>query len=308
MTDIIEIANDHWQVGFAPAVGGSIAYGRTRVGSAWVDLLRDSGEGGPDRWGASASYPLVPWSNRIRTGRLNWAGRSYQLRVNFPDGTAIHGTGVEYPWTVVDQGAEHVTLELGSRNFYGVNWPWSFVARFEYRLDGPRFECIMSVRNADHETFAAGLGHHPYFQRVLEADGAALSEGAQLQVNFERGYDLVDCMPTAAAGDLRADADFRVARPLGTAFVDDCYTGRTSATAATITYPGALRVDMEADDMCSHLVVYIPQDKTFFAVEPVTNANDAFNLDEAGIATTGLFLVQPDETRSAAWSLVATEL
>jgi aldose 1-epimerase len=37
----------------------------------------------------------------------------------------------------------------------------------------------------------------------------------------------------------------------------------------------------------------------------VTNANDGFNLEAAGKPGTGVFLVQPGETRSSSFTLVA---
>ena len=81
--------------------------------------------------------------------------------------------------------------------------------------------------------------------------------------------------------------------------------GRTSPTLATISWPGVLDLDYEADALLSHAVVYIPEDKPFFAVESVSNANDAFNLAERGIHSANLILVQPGQTVSASFSLVA---
>ena len=50
-------------------------------------------------------------------------------------------------------------------------------------------------------------------------------------------------------------------------------------------------------------MVYLPVDVPYFAVEPVTNANDGFNLEAAGKQGTGVFLVQPGETRSSSFTL-----
>lgn len=305
MPQIVTIENDHWRVGVVPSSGGAVAYGQVRIGGEWVDVMRPTPDENLHNYAENASYPLVPWSNRIRTGKLLWAGSEYQLRVNFPDGTAIHGAALEYPWTVAEQEPHRVVLEFVSGDFVGVNWPWKFTARFEYALVGERFEWTMSVTNDDHETFPAGLGHHPYFLRQLASADAALGQAVQFQLNCEQGYDLTDCMPTAGAGPVPAHADFRVSRNLGETFVDDCFTGRSSPTLATLTYPGALVLDMEADQACGHSVVYIPQGENFFAVEPVTNANDAFNLEAKHIKGTGLFLVQPQETRAARFALVA---
>ena len=90
MTDIVTLENDYWQVGLIPATGGCVAFGRARIAGDWVDVLRPTPEDKLGEWGQTASFPLVPWSNRIAEARFGWAGRDYQLRVNFPDGTAIH--------------------------------------------------------------------------------------------------------------------------------------------------------------------------------------------------------------------------
>src|SRR5665647_2523271 len=117
---------------------------------------------------------------------------------------------------------------------------------------------------------------------------------------------LEDTMAVDAAGPIPERADFVDLRPLGHAFVDDCLTGRTGDVAAYISYPGVLDVAIEADDLFSHVVVYVPVEKPFFAVEPVTNANDAFALDASGVPGVGVFRVQPGETREAAFALFAT--
>lgn len=300
MTHVLELANEYWQVGLVPATGGSVAYGRTLVNGEWHDVLRPTPQESLSVVPDTASYPLVPWSNRIRDGKLIWAGRTYQLRVNHGDGTAIHGTASEYPWTVVESSTTHAVLEFASRDVYGVNFPWTFTARFTYRLDGPRFTWTYGLTNTDHETFPAGFGHHPYFERSV-----AGSPTAHLLLNVDKGYEAEGCLPFGEAGEIRPDADFRASREIGGAFVDDCYTGRTSPVLSTITWPGVLDVDIEADELLGHVVVYIPEGKPFFAVEPVSNANDAFSLADRGIHSTGLLVVQPGQTVSASFSLVA---
>ena len=165
MADIVTLENEHWQVGLVPTTGGSVAFGRVRIGGEWVDVLRPTPVDELGEWGRTASFPLVPWSNRISQGRFAWAGRDYQLRVNFEDGTAIHGTGWEFPWKVVESMPTSAVLELVSRDVFGVNFPWPFTARFRYELDGERFEWHMDITNDAHETFPAGIGHHPYFMR-----------------------------------------------------------------------------------------------------------------------------------------------
>jgi aldose 1-epimerase len=303
MPEILTLQNDHWRVGLVPATGGSVAFGQVRIGDAWEDVMRPTPETDLTVAANTASYPLVPWSNRIREGLLRWAGREYQLRVNFPDGTAIHGTGKEYPWTVVESSDTHAVLEFSSRGFYGVNFPWTFTARFTYALEGDSFVWTYGVENTDHETFPAGFGHHPYFLRSV-----AGSADARLQVDMDKAYDLVNCLPSGEAGDIRPAADFREARELGQEFVDDCFAGRRGEHLATIEWPGKVALEWKADALLEHAVLYIPVGQDFFAFEPVSNANDAFNLDAGGVPGTGLFLVQPGETRTASFSITARAL
>lgn len=305
MSELLTIENDHWRVGLVPASGGSVAFGQVRIGGEWVDVLRPTPAESLGRPQDTASYPLVPWSNRIRDGKLLWANKSYQLRINFADGTAIHGTGTEYPWTVVEHEPHRVVLEFASKDVYGVNWPWTFSTRFEYALDGDRFTWGMAITNTSHETFPAGLGHHPYLLRQLSGAGGDLGGRALLQINCDKGYELDNCLPSTGAGEIPAHADFREMRPLGEVFVDDCLTGRTSTTAATVEWPGALTLDLEAGALCEHVVIYIPQDQPFFALESITNCNDAFTLEAQGVRGTGLFLVQPQETRSTSFTMIA---
>ena len=300
MDHIVEIANDFWKVGITPAGGGSIAYAKVLVQGAWVDVMRVTPQDKlADAW-STASFPLIPWSNRIPGGAFPWNGQDRTVRVNFADGTAIHGTALEYGWEVDSADETSVTLSFDSRKHEGVNWPWDFTSRQVYSLDGERFACTMELSNPGNESFPGGLGHHPYFVRDL-----GVGAPAHLQLNCETYYPAVGCIPTAGPSPLEPRVDFRSLRPLGTEFVDDCWTGRSSSTLATIEYPGALTVDLEAGALYEHAVVYIPLGEDNFCVEPVTNANNGVNLLAEGAAGTGVFAVEPGETRASTFTLIA---
>ncbi len=305
MIEPVTIVNGHWRVGLVPENGGCVASGQARVGDSWIDVLRPTpADRLGERWD-TASFPLIPWSNRIRNGRLLWEGTAYRLRRWGTEDFAMHGTAVEFPWKVTDKGTDHATIRFDARRYYGVNFPWGFVATVTFTLEGPRFTWSMTIENVDDEAFPCGLGHHPYFVRRLTSDdGAPLSEEASLQVNCERSYVLENGMAGGPAGTIPAVEDFRAPRPLGQDFVDSCQTARSSPIAATIEYPDTLIVDIEADDLLSHVVVYLPVDEPFFAVEPVTNANDAFTLHAVGVPEVGVLSIKPGESLSTEFSLV----
>lgn len=305
MIEPLTIVNGRWRADLVPENGGCVASGQARVGDSWVDVLRPTpSDRLGERW-EMASFPLIPWSNRIRDGRLLWEGTAYRLRRWGTENFAMHGTAVEYPWEVTERGTDRATIRFDSRRYYGVNFPWGFVATVAFSLEGPRFTWAMGVENVDDEAFPLGLGHHPYFvRRLVSSDGSPLGEEANLQVNCERSYLLVNGMAGGPAGPLSSVEDFRAARPLGQDFVDSCQTARSSPIAATIEYPEHLTVDIEAGDLLTHVVVYLPQRESFFAVEPVTNANDAFTLHALGVPGVGVLAVEPGATISAEFSLV----
>jgi len=304
--EMITLTNDHWRVGLVPENGGSVAFGQARIDGNWIDVLRPTPKDRLGQWWDVASFPLIPWSNRIRHGTLLWEGEAYQLRRWGTDDFAMHGTAVDFPWEVLEQAVDHTSLEFDARGYYGVNFPWDFVSRTEFTLDGPSLTCRMTIENTDDEAFPAGLGHHPYFVRALHSPtGAALGEEALLQVNCEHAYPLTNGMPDGPAGPLPPVADFRTSRALGDALVDHCLTARVGTTvAATIEYPGALTVDIKAGDLLSHVVVFVPVGESYFAVEPVTNANDAFTLHAQGVPDTGVFIIEPGETAATEFALI----
>lgn len=294
------LASERWQLGVLPALGGCWSFGRIRVGERWVDLLRPTPEGGMANPEQTASFPLIPWSNRIRDGVLTWDGRSYQLERSGADGTAIHGAVRQFPWQVTARSDASVDLRFSSRDVIGVNWPWRFSARQVFTLTGDALKVQLSVTNDDDVAFPAGLGHHPYFQRRL------LDEDAVLTVDAGAGYELDAGMALGMAGAVPARADFRAGRPLGTDFVDDVLTD-LGPTAARWLYPDAgVEVSLRADEAFSHLVVYVPVGREHFAVEPVTHVNDGIGLLGRGVDGTGVRILAPGETFTGSFRLAVS--
>jgi len=296
----VVLASQRWRLGVLPGLGGCWSFGQVRVGDAWVDLLRPTPDDAlcdPER---AASFPLAPWSNRIRDGVLEWRGERFQLVRNGADGTAIHGAVRQLPWRVAARTEDSIDLRLSSGDAVGVNWPWRFSARQVLTLRGDDVVVVMSVTNDDDVPFPAGLGQHPYFQRRLGAQDAVL------HVDASAGYALEAGMAYAAAAEIPARADFRTPRPLGPDFVDDVLTG-LGPTAARWRYPDlGVEVSLRADPELSHLVVYAPVGRDHFAVEPVTHVNDGFALHARGVAGTGVVVVAPGETFDASFTLTAT--
>ncbi|TQL02510.1 aldose 1-epimerase [Cellulomonas sp. SLBN-39] len=307
---VLTLRSSAWELDVVPSSGAALSAGRVRTADGvWRDLLRPTRRtalGDPER---CASFPMIPWSNRVRDGVLRFGGRSWQLQRNAADGTAIHGAVCQATWEIDDLGPSHVSLVHDSGAWVGSNFPWRFRARITYAVDGPTMAVTTTVENADREPFPAGFGHHPYLRRALLPVQAPVAEyplsaGPLLEVPARAGYRLHRAIPDGPAGRVPARADFRMPRLLGNAFVDDVLTDLEPGRPVRVTYPeDGVVVEIQPDETFSHLVIYAPRKRCYFAVEPVTNVNDGFALHEAGVPGTGVFVLEPGEQRTGTFTV-----
>ena len=233
-----------------------------------------------------ACYPLIPFSNRIAEATLHWAGDAFALRRYLPAHPhAIHGNGWQHAWTRLESDTGYARLEFthepaGER---GREWPFAFRATQEFTLIDSTLTLRASIANRGDQTFPFGLGWHPYFPR-----------SSDMELEFRAGgVWLTDatCLPTAHTAVPPA-WDYRTRRSIGTTTLDHCFTRWQSP--AIIRWPGrGFAIELSADAACDHLVVFIPPERDFIAVEPVTHMTDAFNRAAAGQQDTGTRLLAP---------------
>ena len=282
-----------------PRIGGSLASFRWRG----VDVLRPA----PEDAVASAdvrrmaSYPLVPYSNRIANATLHLAdGTSYALARNLGDHPhAIHGVGWQRPWALEQASNGHCTISLAHRpdGELAAAWPFAFDAMQSFALVAGEHDAALTMSlaivNASPVAFPFGLGFHPFFSR----DGATRL-GFRAASMWETDATL---LPTR---EQRGQAPFDPPCTIGDTTLDNAFSGWSGD--ATLEWPGGARVRIDADRMLDHLVVYIPPDRDFLAVEPVTHMTDAFNRDARGLPHTGTRHLPPGQSRSCTMRIVAT--
>lgn len=104
-----------------PALGGCIA-------GLWfgdVPVLRSVHANDLHAVRLSGSYPLVPYSNRLRNAMLHWQGSDHPLVKNWePSPHAIHGVGWERPWAI--QEATDTFAVLSYEHKADAAWPFDF--------------------------------------------------------------------------------------------------------------------------------------------------------------------------------------
>jgi aldose 1-epimerase len=288
------LQNEFWQVGIIPTTGASIAFGRVKTVNGWTDVMRPTPEGDYDNSSKMSSFIMMPWCNRIRDGMLQFDGKQYPLKTEKDDGTARHGDVRRRSWRVEEESETSVRMTLESREEQNINFPFAFSALAEYRLEGQDFVWSLQLKNEDMQPFPAGFGHHPYFVRP---DGDNVP---QVGIPCDQEFKLVNSLAVDRPIPVEPHLDFRQPRPLNEQPLDNLLTGRQNSLPAIIHYPAwNVTLLMHADPLFSHFLIFAPQSKPFFAVEPMTNANDGFNLYEQGITESGVFVLQPGERRSA---------
>jgi len=293
----VELATPDLRARLAPAVGASVLSLALRLGERWVDVWRPSPE--PLRSSSdTASFLLAPYSNRLRDGRFAFRGRGYDLR--HPKPHALHGDVRDRVWTVTHRSDTEARLALDAGALPDLLFPFPFRAETWLRLEGAALEHGLAVVNSGREPMPAGLGFHPYWMRSL-ADPAEDVEVEARCTGVYPGEPPCPMLPTGPPRPLPPEQDFSRRRRLDVE-LDHCFAGWDGA--ARLHWPGSgVTVAIEASPALRHLVVYSPRDTPFFAFEPVSNANDGFNLAEQGMTGTGVVVLEPGERLEGSFTL-----
>jgi aldose 1-epimerase len=285
MTPTLELRAGELVATLAPTVGGSIASFYSQRGQQRQHWLRPNDAPDPAKPWAMASFPLVPYANRIRDGRSSFGPRPLNLAANYPDSKhAIHGTAWQQPWQVVGQGADHATLALDSPA--GV-WPYAFRAVQQFTLDAQTGLTVeMSVTNTDTVDLPVGLGHHPYLPHRA---------GTRLTTDVKAmwGGD-AEVMPTTLqTPDFLAA--LRSGITLDTLDLDNNFTGWSHQ--ARVDWPDTgTALLMTAQAPFDYFVLYCPKGADMFCIEPVSNCTDWMNLAQKGQGDVGGQLLAPGAT------------
>jgi aldose 1-epimerase len=231
---------------------------------------------------------MIPYSNRIEYGRFAFDGVTYQLEDAAHH--AIHGDVRFREWEIEEASATHLGCAISSAAFADRNWPWPYEARVEYRVQGNVFASRLRLWNRGETAMPAGFGWHPFYRRSLTRDG----ETVRLQMKVQAAYPDAhgNRIPSGPAEPVSAAQDFSLEKPLlPDHFLDTCFRGYDGR--GHIAWPeSGIKLSFRCSSACTHLVIYNPTGQPYFAVEPVTNANNGVNLHSHGDAGSGI--VRPD--------------
>ncbi len=258
-----------------------------RLGQLAIDgvaVLRGPDEAGAG-WAQWGSYPMVPWCNRIPDGRFEFGGESFEVPVNWDDGSAIHGLAASAPWQVVTAGDRRVRLRVELHESR-----YRLDARQSYELRSHELVHRLGVTNRAPWPVPIGLGIHPWFRE------------APIRVPASAYWPGSGPMPDGAAVAIDGEHDLRVRRRAP--IMDRCYTGLTEPRAEIG------RIELGWSGPVTQVVVYsgVPG---WVCVEPMTMVPNGFALATRGVVGTGVIVLAPGASVAVShrfgWRPTATE-
>jgi aldose 1-epimerase len=256
-----------------PDLGGCIAGFWHRE----TPILRSTEPVELQRARASGCYPLVPYSNRIGHARFRWKGQEYTTRPNFDDGPhSLHGVGWLRAWETVSSSALEVVLRY--RHAPDADWPFAFEASQYFTLSPQALHVELVVTNLAEIAHPVGLGWHPYFPKRSRS-----RLHAEVAGRWDTDALLLPVRKVAQPG---IDSD------VSHLDFDHCFDG----------WRGAARIrderfSLQLSSSLDRVVVYTPQAKDFFCVEPVSHVNNAIHM--ADPLAHGLRSLAPGESTRA---------
>ena len=276
----IKLAAGRLQLELNPSVGGSIWAFEWIGNDRTAGLLRKCNSVRENVLDA-ASFPLVPYVNRIRGGRFAFRGREVSLRPNMAgDPSPLHGQGWLHPWDVDDSGEQHALLRF--RHPAG-EWPWDYEAQQLFALDETGLSLRLTCRNTGAEPMPCGLGQHPYFRC---ADATTLA--TEVTDVWEIDANVLPVAKMRAIG--RFDLFDRLVCGLG---LDHGFGGWGGRARMDDPY-WPFKIELSSPN-AGFFQLYSPKSGGIFVAEPVTHANAALNAPEEDWPELGLRVLAPGE-------------
>ena len=265
------------RLGLVPSLGGAVA--------AWQ---LDGPQGRRDLWRAwdgrttdlytLASFPMLPWSNRISGGGFTHDGQFHPMQPNRAgEPYPIHGDGWLQPWALSQPAADTLVMTLESQRF-DAN-PYDYVATQTFRLVDGGLDQTLSVRHLGVAPLPYGLGVHPWFPRTPRTVVEAQVQGLWLSG--------ADPLPTGHTDEFPPGWNLAEGIDANGGLIDNGYTGWDGRACIrwpedrlqlTLEMPNFARDGGRARHFC---LVYRPPYGPAFCFEPITHPIDAFHLPGA---------------------------
>jgi aldose 1-epimerase len=268
------------RIELAPGVGGAVArFDFVEKGNS-ISILRGS-NGLPSSALEAASFPLVPFSNRIRGGHFCFRCRNVTLAPNMHgDPSPLHGQGWLGAWKMLRSNAREAEMRFLHEQG---EWPWRYEALQSFALDPSGLSLRLACRNLSDEPMPCGLGQHPYFP---------CTPNTRLDTKVAHVWTIDEKVLPVEKAPAEGRFDLRDRLVCGQGL--DHGFGGWSGTAR-ISDPALPFEIVLSSPEASFFQLYSPPSGGLFVAEPVSHANAALNAPEEDWPELGLRVVEPGE-------------
>ena len=279
-SDVLTLSSTNLELQLSPSIGGAISR-LSYVGEGGRRPILREGHSPVQNVLDAASFPLVPFVNRVRDGSFTFRGRTVVMAPNMAgDPSPLHGQGWLNPWTVEDSDPGSAVLSY--RHEPG-DWPWAYEARQDFRVEDGVLDLALTCRNISDDPMPCGLGQHPYFP---------CTEGTRIETSVGHVWTVdehvlpVEKVPATGRYDLSdrlicgQDLDNGFGNWSGCVLMNDAE------------WPFELEL---SSPQARFFQIYSPASGGFFVAEPVTHANAALNAPEPEWLELGLRVLDPGE-------------
>ena len=261
---IVELRCGDMRLALRADLGGSVA-GLWRDG---LPVLRSSEPSELESARGSACYPLAPYSNRLGYRRFRWLGREHTTEPNFDDNPhSVHGVAWQRPWAVAESAADTALLRL--RHAGDAHWPFDFELEQRFALEANALELRFKFTNLAAQAQPVGLGWHPYFPKRARS---------RLHIELAERWDNdATGLPVRRVAQPGIDADVAHLE------FDNCFAGWRGAARLRDE-----KLSLRLTSSLPYLVVFTPQSKPYYCVEPVGHVSNAIHMTDPaahGLAT-----------------------
>ena len=239
---------------------------------------------------------LIPWPNRIRDGRYEFAGVDQQLALSEVSlQNAIHGLVRWGNWTVVAHDADRVVMSYVLHPQPG--YPHTLLLSVGYHLGARGLMVETAVVNAGPTECPFAAGAHPYLTPgvALVDDVVLRGPGRTRLIADDRG------IPIGSEPVAGTEFDFLDPRPVGRLELDTAFTDLDRADDGTARVEFG-RTSLWLGEEYTHLMLFtgdaLPDvARRALAVEPMTCAPNAFQSGD------GLLILTPGASFVARWGI-----
>lgn len=225
----------------------------------------------------SGCYPLAPYSNRLGFRRFRWLGEDHTTQPNFDDNPhSVHGVAWQRPWKLLGSDGAHA--ELAYEHEGDAHWPFAFALRQRFELSETSLTLRLHITNRATVAQPVGLGWHPYFPKRTRS---------RLHIELTDRWE-----PDASGLPTRKHAQAGIDGDIAHMDFDNCFEGwRGDAHIRDEKMRLSLRSSLP------YLVVFTPQTKPYYCVEPVSHVSNAIHF--ADPLAHGLRKLAPEESFEA---------